>query len=576
MLIASRSSKVSVIFSVGFLLMSSTAMAAPAALPSSVDAGRVQSDMKQQMQPSAISTPEDVSSTPEVQAPAGAEKVTLVLKGVIVEGASKISKDKIAAAYQSDLNKKITLADVYKIANKITGVYRDNGYLLSRAIVPKQQIHDGIVHIQVIEGHVSGYTIEGVGPGGIHDQVKAYADKLVSTGTLNSQNLERYLLLMNDLPGVKVRSVLVPSKTVFGGTDMKLIVEQRKFQGTAGVDDYGNKYIGPYRYTVSGQANSLFNSTDQLNGAVLLSPDSGELQYYTGSYTQNIGNEGTKVGVNATYVQTNPTLPDSLGGALNPEGESYSFGATVSHPFIRSRDLNVNGGAAFDITRNETEYDDPAFSPLETTDSQRIARLNGQITYLDNYAGYNVSNVVVSQGIEIFGSSKKGDAGLSRAAGDPGFTKVNADISRLQHIYGDLTGLFAMTGQYSAESLLSSEQFGFGGNQFGRGYDYSEITGDSGLAAKAELGYTINTQRKYLDSYQPYVFYDIGKVWNRSPAAGQPVQESGASAGIGTRLTFTQSLLGDVFIAKPLTRDVASRGDHGDDYRFKFALTKNF
>jgi hemolysin activation/secretion protein len=123
---------------------------------------------------------------------------------------------------------------------------------------------------------------------------------------------------------------------------------------------------------------------------------------------------------------------------------------------------------------------------------------------------------------------------------------------------------------------LSSEQFGFGGSQYGRGYDFSEITGDSGLAGKAELAYTIRTGQKYLGSYQPYVFYDLGKVWNRTPAAGQPSHESAASAGAGTRFTFTPALLGDLFVAKPLTRDVSSRGDSGDDIRFKFALTTNF
>lgn len=559
--------------SLGMFLFSSTAFAQT--IPSTVDAGRVQNDIRNEMRTNTISTPTELSTAPQVQAPAGADKVKLVLKKVIIEGANKISSDIIATTYNDKLNKEISLADVYAIANKITRIYNSNGYLLSRAIVPKQQIKDGIVRIQVIEGHVSSYTIEGQDKN-VHNQIDAYAQRLVSSGTLNAQNLERYLLLMNDLPGVKVRSVLTPSKTNFGGSDLKLIVEQRTFQGAAGIDNYGNKYLGPYRYTLSGQANSLLGTTDQLNGAVLLSPDSGELQFYNATYAQNIGSEGTKAGVNATYAKTNPTLPDALGGLLDPEGESYSFGASVTHPFIRSRALNVNAGAAFDVTRNETNYDDPAFNGLETTDDQRVARLNANANYVDNLAGYNTGDLTISKGLEMFSSSKKGDSNLSRAAGDPGFTKVAMSASRLQRIYGALTGLVAVTGQYSADSLLSSEQFGFGGSQFGRGYDFSEITGDHGLAGKFELAYAIPTNQKYFSAYQPYAFYDIGKVWNKAAVAGLDSQESAASAGVGTRITITPTVQGDLFVAKPLTQDVNSRGDHGDDIRVKFAVSASF
>lgn len=557
------------------VLLSGTALAQ--ALPTTVDAGRLRSDITNEFQRDTISTPLDIRSAPDVTAPAGAEKITMILKKVIVEGASRLSKEQIATVYADKLNKKISLAEVYLIANDITDLYRKNGYILSRAIVPQQQIRDGVVRIQVIEGRISRYSVQGEGNRhGIKDQIEAYAEKLVSTGTLNTQNLERYLLLMNDLPGVQVRSVLTPSATAFGGTDLTLVVEQRKFQGSTSFDNFGNKFIGPQRFTLSGQANSLFRATDQINATALLAPLSNELQYYTATYSQVISPEGTKAGLTATYAETNPTLPDTLGGLLDPKGRSYALSANVLHPFIRSRAFNLNGGASFEVNRNETNYDDVAFTPLETEDKLRVARLSAQATYLDSYAGYNTGEFTLSKGFEMLGSSEKGDTNLSRAAGDPSFTKVSMAASRLQRIYGALSGLVAVTGQYSANSLLITEQFGYGGSQFGRGYDFSELTGDHGLAAKVELGYTLQTGQQFFSSYQPYVFYDIGKVWNRAAAAGVSSNDSAASAGIGTRFTVTPVVLGDVFIAKPLTQDVTSRGTNGDDLRIKFALSASF
>ena len=38
-------------------------------------------------------------------------------------------------------------------------------------------------------------------------------------------------------------------------------------------------------------------------------------------------------------------------------------------------------------------------------------------------------------------------------------------------------------GQLTNDRLVSSEKFSIGGSQFGRGYDFSEITGETGVAS---------------------------------------------------------------------------------------------
>jgi hemolysin activation/secretion protein len=556
--------------SLGLLMVSTAAFAQ---IPSTVEPGRVQTDINRQTAPAQIPPTEDVTATPDVQAPAGSEKVRFTLKRIDVAGAKQMPQSEIESLYKNKIGKAISLADVYDIANRITRAYRDNGFMLSRAIVPQQEIGDGVVKITVVEGFVSGYNIQG-DAGGSTDKLNAYAKKLVGTGTLSVTNLERYLLLMNDLPGIKVRSVLSPSRTVANGADVTFVVEKDVFEGIATVDNFGNDFIGEERLTVGGQLNSIF-STEQLNGTFLWVPDHSELYYYNAGFRQNIGNEGTKFGLNASYSLTSPDLPGAL-AALGTEGKSFNYGFTLDHPFIRSRRVNVVGGIAFDVTKNKTNYP-AALSAIETKDEQRVLRINGQTSYLDGLAGYNVLGASVSQGFEILGSSEKGDAQLSRAEGDPGFTKLSFDVSRLQRIWGPVTALFAGTGQVSADPLLASEEFGFGGDAFGRGYDSSEITGDHGLAGKIELIYTNSPDRQFLNQYQLYTFYDLGAVWNKDPGAGQDSRESAASAGIGARLAFTPDVRGEAFLAKPLTRDIPSRGvDDADNIRFKFVLSSNF
>jgi hemolysin activation/secretion protein len=100
--------------------------------------------------------------------------------------------------------------------------------------------------------------------------------------------------------------------------------------------------------------------------------------------------------------------------------------------------------------------------------------------------------------------------------------------------------------------LLLSEQFSLGGSRFGRGYDPAELTGDDALAGTVELRYGHGVEWDILRSFQLYLFYDLGAVWNHG-ADSLLRRASLASAGGGVRLTLEQDFFVSLEIAKPLT-----------------------
>lgn len=78
--------------------------------------------------------------------------------------------------------------------------------------------------------------------------------------------------------------------------------------------------------------------------------------------------------------------------------------------------------------------------------------------------------------------------------------------------------------------------------------------------------------------YQFFAFFDYGKIWNDDLAdkiAGTD-KESLVSAGGSVRLNFLDKVSGETFVAKPLTREIANRGSHGDEWRGFFSLTARF
>ncbi len=83
------------------------------------------------------------------------------LRQVTVTGAHAISAEAIESVYRPYLGQRVPLASLADIAVKIGDLYREAGFHLSRAIVPPQDIRDGRVRIEVIEGSISELVLEG-------------------------------------------------------------------------------------------------------------------------------------------------------------------------------------------------------------------------------------------------------------------------------------------------------------------------------------------------------------------------------------------------------------------------------
>jgi hemolysin activation/secretion protein len=219
------------------------------------------------------------------------------------------------------------------------------------------------------------------------------------------------------------------------------------------------------------------------------------------------------------------------------------------------------------------------------TDAQGVRSLDDRLRYLtvsaqydltDRWGGGNLVFGEIRQGINGLGSSSPDDPLLSRALGRPDFTLVHSTIQRHQDlavILPKLSFLAAADGQYAFSRLLVAQQFAYGGEQYGRAYDPAEITGDHGIAAKAELQYLLDGFRPLVNAFQLYGFYDFGYVGRISPTGGAQTA-TGASSGLGVRY-FSDHFTGYVEFAKPLTRGLAAN-DNSKGGRFFFRLVASY
>jgi hemolysin activation/secretion protein len=508
-------------------------------------------------------------------APEGADQVALTLRNLEIEGAKAYTQAQLRPLYAASLNQDITLADVYIIAADITRKYRNDGYLLTQVVVPPQTIENGIVRLRIVEGYVDQVEIR-VADERTRSLISAYTDLVRGDGgqALNIVDLERALLLINDLPGVDARTILNPSPTQAGAADMIVISERKLYDALLSVDNYGTRFLGPVQLTAAGSLNSALGFNERITAQFVMSPNSiaiePELYYFSLNYEQPISDAGSTLSIYGSHTKTYPgyTLEE-----FDAQGRSRLYGLEIAHPFIRSRNFNLTCSIGFEARNVESQNNIETFT---RKDRIRAFRFGSRVEYLDTSWGvaYNTADLTLSKGIGLFDATQGSDINVTRVGADSDFFKAELDLQRLQRLTSNVNLLLTAQGQWANDRLLSSEEFSLGGFGMGRGFSSSEVIGDRGIAGMVELQWNDPVSWQDFDGTQLYGFYDLGRVWNIDPLTNSQKRDTLASAGVGFRLDFTPTLKSNFTLAFPLNRDVQTQGD--DDPRAYFSVSKTF
>jgi hemolysin activation/secretion protein len=531
-------------------------------IPPSEQPGRARQQFIEPQAPQARPAGPPVS-LPSTVAPKGAEKVFIRVLGVRVVGSTVYSAEDFAPLYAELIGKTVSLTAIYDLAQRITAKYGNDGYVLSRAIVPPQALSPkgAVIRIQVVEGYVS--RVEW--PARLsryRDFFSDYAARITSERPANIRTLERYLLLAGDLPGLKFSTSLKPDPKNPGAAILAVDVTEKPIDARAQFDNRGTVARGPLEFQGSATLNNLAGEHEALTMTWAGSIPLNELEYVAANYRQVLTSEGLTFFADGSYTWGTPgtaQLEILQYRTLGPYGD-----AGFSYPVVRSREKNLTLSGLFFASDNESDVLSAPFND----DRLRGFRAKADADFADRWLGVNQLNLTVSQGIEGLGSTQNGNPLASRAAGTVDFTKVEATASHTQPLFDRFSFYVSGYGQYAFDPLLSPEQCGYGGRYFGRAFDPSQLLGDSCVEAIGELRYDLPAIIRQLTQSQLYAFGDYGALHTISPAVGTPANADAASAGVGYRLGW-QYFNADLQVAKAIEGPI-------NDWRFFFILAAKY
>ena len=170
---------------------------------------------------------------------------SFLLSGVRLTGDMLLPADDFVPTYEEFVATRVDEKTVLKIAERITAKLQKDGYSLSYAVIPQQQVDAGILTIEIIPGRVAGLSIDGVKNA---ERYRAYFKELLASKVATQEQLEKPILLVNDLPDISVTDIaLEERKDEPGAYDLALKLREKPLDFSLYADNRGTHAAGPIR-----------------------------------------------------------------------------------------------------------------------------------------------------------------------------------------------------------------------------------------------------------------------------------------------------------------------------------------
>jgi hemolysin activation/secretion protein len=504
-----------------------------------------------------------LEALPQIQAPSRAPNVSVQIEPkaeqlqrllgthltpskVQIDGVKAIAFAEVASHFSPLVGKDITIGQLVAAANDVTRLYEARGYALSFAFVPAQTFADGVVHVTVVEGYVSKVNIKG-NPGGTERKIREIADHVLNERPLKQLTFERYVNALGLLPGVKVAATVQPPATTDGATSLDLSVERKPFNVATGIDFHHPGVQG----LVTVSENGLASLGEDLSVSALVPKGRDNQTYYAANGALPIGSEGLVAKVNAAHYHGNPVDNPGLPSYVKRTVVNDKLGLSAAYPLYLSNARSVMGSLSAYASHDENSYQNALTGATISLRSQ-IRVVQAQVDYADSRAGQTRrASLNVAKAFDLLGASKAGESNIPGVIeANPAsitFVRTGASFSQTNEWPFKIGTAIALTGQYSPDSLPTSEQIAFGAQRFALGYQPGEASGDSGFGASFEINRTIAIASRYLQTFTPYAAFDMARVYLHT---GTTPPNKLASVALGFRVSDNKHYSLDLSIAK--------------------------
>ncbi|USE37319.1 ShlB/FhaC/HecB family hemolysin secretion/activation protein [Endozoicomonas sp. SCSIO W0465] len=449
---------------------------------------------------------------------------TFILRGIRFTRSAHLTQEELQNIVQPVLGEEIDYQGLQKILATINQLYRQKNIYTAVAVFPEQQVADGVVIIQLVEGSIGEIVFEG-NEYTEDDYLRQWINHDNQLLSIDISSLEDDILFYNRIHNQRLQAELRAGKA-FGLTDIVIKVPEpgrNTFQ--LYLDNYGYESSGEVQLSALYQRNQLFRSSDKAMAYALASKG---LKSVVGSYSTVLGTSGFSLGGSFQFTNAEVVAGDFVDTEYS--GDTLRFALDGGYLLYSDTHIWINLKTGISTTTSNNEVSGATLSEYHTSRYQ----LGAELSWLGNQWQLT--------GQQLYSSvnSKEKFVGDNR--------RFNLFNTRLTFIYNFDNPFYALTtvdAQFASEEALpGSASFTLGGPSTLRGYQQGIASGDQGWYQQIELHYNGFSFDEYL--FDLYGFYDHGQVESLNP------KQTLSSAGVGINVSGNEWFSFDLTVANAM------------------------
>jgi len=415
-------------------------------------------------------------------------------------------------------------------------------------VMPQQEIRNGTVQLWFIEAKVGEVKVENEGKKWFSDQKISREVHVKAAESIDSARLTRDLDWLNRNPFRQTDVQFRPGKN-FGETDLILQVQDRiPFRPYISYENSGTRNTGPDQIVAGFNWGNIFGTGHQLS-----------YQYSTDTTLSKLGAQSAGyviplpwrhiLSIYGSYVEVDTDV-----GGLDLKGSSYAVSTRYAIPLPTRGRLHheVSLGIDYRNTDNSLEFGGSTVSEAPLTVGQLSLGYSASLP--DKWGQTQAAIEFYYSPGGIFGDDTDERYEALRVGSPANYYYTRVVAERITRLPADFSWMLRITGQYTLERLLPSEQLGFGGYGSVRGYDGRAVAGDYGVMFSNELRTPpisllrmvklAKATSRVMDQLQFLVFFDYGMAFtvNPDPVFDEKSSEDLYSVGGGVRYVINNYL----------------------------------
>lgn len=500
---------------------------------------------------------------------------SFVVEKFKVKGSTVLSEAEIRKIVTKYLKRPLTFTDLLEIETELTKLYADKGYINSGVVIPAQDVTQGTITIQAIEGRLEDINVN------VNGRLsKDYVRSRLQRGTktpLNINELQEALQLLQLNPLIENLNAELSVGSSRDRWRLELDVNQANaFNPKLFVNNSRTPSVGSVQRGVEINHDNFAGEGDQFS--FIYKNTDGSNDYDVG-YTIPLNSLDGTVGFRYRYVKSDIIEEPFNGLDIGSETDEYELSfrqpILVSASSESTKELAV--GIELSRQANSTTLRGRPFpiSPGAPEQGEDVGETKiSALRFFQDWTRRTRKDVLAARsqfslGLDLFDSTV---TTVDIGAPDSKFAAWRGQVQWLRQLdsSANINLLVRSDLQISTDDLVPLEQFSLGGIDSVRGYRQDALLGDSGAFISAEVRVPVYRWRNNQSNIAAIPFVDFGTTWSNSDDIEEE-EDTVVSLGVGLQLSLNDTFRARLDYGIPLI-EVEDRDDSLQEDGVYFSL----